>query len=43
MIQAGIPGYVVTGWYAILAPARTPKTITTLLNREMSRCCKGPM
>jgi tripartite-type tricarboxylate transporter receptor subunit TctC len=35
MIEAGIPGFVVTGWYAVLAPAHTPKAITALLNREI--------
>jgi len=35
MIEAGIPGFVVTGWYAVLAPARTPKSIAALLNREI--------
>jgi tripartite-type tricarboxylate transporter receptor subunit TctC len=35
MIQAGIPGFVVSGWYAMLAPAKTPKAITDLLNREI--------
>jgi tripartite-type tricarboxylate transporter receptor subunit TctC len=35
MIEAGIPGFVVSGWYAVLAPAKTPKPITALLNREI--------
>lgn len=35
MIEAGVPGYVVTGWYAVLAPAKTAKTIVALLNREI--------
>ena len=35
MIEAGVPGYVVTGWYAVLAPAKTSKEVTTLLNREI--------
>jgi tripartite-type tricarboxylate transporter receptor subunit TctC len=42
MIQAGIPGFVVTGWYAVLAPARTPKPITTLLNREIVASLQAP-
>jgi len=35
MIEAGVPGYVVTGWYAVLAPRMTSKAVTTLLNREI--------
>ena len=42
MIQAGIPGFVVTGWYAVLAPAKTPKTITGLLNREIVALLQAP-
>ena len=34
MIEAGVPGYVVTGWYAVLAPRTTPKSVTALINRE---------
>ena len=34
LAEAGVPGYAVSGWYAILAPARTPREIVTLLNRE---------
>ena len=35
MIEAGVPGYVVTGWYAVLAPRTTPQPVTALLNREI--------
>jgi tripartite-type tricarboxylate transporter receptor subunit TctC len=42
MIQAGLPGFVVTGWYAVLAPARTPKPVTTLLNREITAALQAP-
>jgi tripartite-type tricarboxylate transporter receptor subunit TctC len=42
MIEAGIPGFVVTGWYAVLAPAHTPKGITALLNREIVALLKAP-
>ena len=33
--EAGLPGFAFGGWYALLAPAKTPKEITTLLNREV--------
>jgi len=36
MIEAGVKDFVVTGWYALLAPAKTPKAITTALNRELA-------
>ncbi|MGH8667181.1 MAG: tripartite tricarboxylate transporter substrate binding protein [Burkholderiales bacterium] len=42
MIEAGIPGFVVTGWYAVLAPAHTPKAITALLNREIVALLRAP-
>ena len=37
VIEAGIPGYEVTGWYGVLAPAGTPKEIIGRLNAEMMR------
>ena len=33
--ESGLPGYEVGNWYAIVAPAATPKTIITRLNREI--------
>jgi tripartite-type tricarboxylate transporter receptor subunit TctC len=42
MIQAGLPGFVVTGWYAVLAPAKTPAAITALLNREIVALLQAP-
>ncbi|HYH40672.1 MAG TPA: tripartite tricarboxylate transporter substrate binding protein, partial [Burkholderiales bacterium] len=32
VIEAGVPGYVVTSWFGILAPARTPQAVITKLN-----------
>ena len=34
--EAGVPGYEATGWYAVLAPARTPTNIIMRLNRELT-------
>ena len=42
MIEAGVPGYVVTGWYAVLAPIKTPPAVTTLLNREIVALLQAP-
>ena len=33
--EAGVPGYDVTVWFGILAPAGTPKEIVARLNTEM--------
>ena len=35
MEEAGIAGYQATGWYGLLAPAATPKTIIERLHAEM--------
>jgi tripartite-type tricarboxylate transporter receptor subunit TctC len=33
--ESGVPGYDVTGWYGIVAPARTPSAIVMRLNQEI--------
>jgi tripartite-type tricarboxylate transporter receptor subunit TctC len=40
--QAGVPGYVVDGWYGILTAAKTPKAIVTKLNAELNRNLQDP-
>ena len=35
--EAGVPGYEVTGWYGMAAPAGTPKAIIERLNVTMNR------
>jgi tripartite-type tricarboxylate transporter receptor subunit TctC len=42
LAEAGVPGYAVSGWYAILAPAHTPREIVTLLNREVVTLLQSP-
>ena len=32
-----MPGYVVTGWFGLLAPAKTPPAIVERLNAEINR------
>ena len=34
VVEAGIPGFEVTGWYGVLAPAGTPKEVVARLNAE---------
>ena len=34
-IEAGLPGYDYASWFGMLAPARTPETVITTLNREV--------
>jgi tripartite-type tricarboxylate transporter receptor subunit TctC len=40
--EAGVPGFSFSGWYAVLAPAKTPKEITGLLNREIVALLQAP-
>jgi tripartite-type tricarboxylate transporter receptor subunit TctC len=42
MIEAGVPGFVVAGWYGVLAPAGTPAPIIAKLNTEMVRILHMP-
>jgi tripartite-type tricarboxylate transporter receptor subunit TctC len=35
--ESGLPGYVAAGWFAVMAPARTPPAIVARLNRELNR------
>jgi len=36
-IAESVPGYVVTQWYGLLAPAGTPRDIIDILNREVNK------
>jgi tripartite-type tricarboxylate transporter receptor subunit TctC len=40
--EAGVAGFAVSQWYAILAPARTPRALVDLLNREINRAVSDP-
>ena len=35
--ESGVPGYEVTGWYGLAAPAMTPKTVIERLNVTINR------
>ncbi len=40
--EAGVPGYSVSGWYAVFAPAGTPRAIVDVLNREIVGLLQAP-
>jgi tripartite-type tricarboxylate transporter receptor subunit TctC len=40
--ESGIPGYEVTTWYGVSAPAKTPRAIIDRLNSEIVRALKSP-
>ena len=40
--EAGFPGYEVSSWYGVLAPAGTPDDIVNRLNREIVRALQLP-
>ena len=42
MSEAGVPGYVITTWTAMIGPAGLPKPIVTKLNAEIARACVAP-
>ncbi len=40
--ESGIPGYEVTTWYGVSAPAKTPRPIIDRLHSEIVRALKSP-
>ncbi len=42
LAESGVPGYAVTQWYGVLAPARTPRPIVDRLSRRMATAIKNP-
>jgi tripartite-type tricarboxylate transporter receptor subunit TctC len=42
MQEAGVPGFVITQWYGMLAPAKTPQPIVSKLNQEIARLLHQP-
>jgi tripartite-type tricarboxylate transporter receptor subunit TctC len=40
--ESGVPGYDVTGWFGILAPARTPKPVLDRLGVEVHKAVAEP-
>ena len=42
MIEAGVPGFEVTSWFGLLAPAGTPAPILDKLRREAVKIVRHP-
>ena len=40
--EAGYPGFEVSAWYALYAPAKTPKAVLDRLNAELAAALKNP-
>ena len=40
--EAGVPGFAVTQWYRLLAPAGTPRQTVEFLNKEVRRALQQP-
>ncbi|MCW5604285.1 MAG: tripartite tricarboxylate transporter substrate binding protein [Burkholderiales bacterium] len=40
--ESGVPGYDITPWYGILAPAGTPRAVVMKLNHEVVRIVESP-
>ena len=40
--ESGVPGYDVTSWYGVLAPASTPSVIVEKLSAEIARIVRAP-
>jgi tripartite-type tricarboxylate transporter receptor subunit TctC len=40
--EAGVPGYSFYGWYCMLAPAKTPRSVVNTLNPAVVRAIQSP-
>jgi tripartite-type tricarboxylate transporter receptor subunit TctC len=40
--EAGVPGFETTAWWAVFAPAKTPKEMMTKLNTEIVKVIRSP-
>jgi tripartite-type tricarboxylate transporter receptor subunit TctC len=43
VVEAGVPGFVVTGWYLMMAPGGTPRDILARLNAEVVKAVHSPV
>lgn len=42
LVADTVPGYDVSAWFALFAPARTPRVVTARLNEELDRILRNP-
>ena len=42
MIEAGVPGFVITSWTGLFVPAATPASVVGRLNSELVRAARDP-
>ena len=42
LIEAGVPGFEVMGWFAVMGPANMPAPVVALLNKEVQRIMALP-
>lgn len=42
VVEAGVPGYVVTVWHGVVAPAKTPPAMIKVLNTMVNRAITSP-
>lgn len=42
VVEAGVPGYIATTWYGVLAPAGTPRAIIERLNKDTRAVLDDP-
>ena len=42
-VSEAVPGVVMNGWFAVVAPAGTPAAVVARLNREIDEYLKGPL
>ena len=40
--ESGLPGYEITGWFGLFAPAGTPQPVIAKLNRELNQVLRAP-
>ena len=40
--ESGVPGFEVTAWFGLLAPAKTPEAIIARLNQESAKILRSP-
>ena len=41
-VSESVPGVVMNGWFAVVAPAGTPPEVVQRLNRDIGEYLKGP-